>query len=127
MDIMKLSQQGNRYITDADIRNYQKNISNISFSYRTKTDTKIILPFVNYPGYVASDQSGRKIKIEENENHMITIPLTHGSGIVKVWYKGLLIFNIADYLSLISVLAFLCFMIKICRENNIKIKNDGFL
>lgn len=127
MDVMKLSKQGNRYISDADISNYQKNISNISFSYRTKTDTKIILPLVNYPCYVASDQSGRKIKIEENDNHMITIPLTHGSGIVKVWYKGLLIFKIADYLSLISVLAFLCFMIKFCRENNIKIKNDGFL
>lgn len=118
MDVMKLSKQGNRYISDADISNYQKNISNISFSYRTKTDTKIILPLVNYPGYVASDQSGRKIKIEENDNHMIVIPLAKGSGSIKVWYKGLPLFRVADYISLISAIIFLCSLIGIYRRND---------
>jgi hypothetical protein len=118
MDVMKLCKQGNRYISDADISNYQKSISNISFSYRAETDTKIILPLVNYPGYVAVDQYSKKIAFEENDNHMIVIPLAKGSGSIKVWYKGLPLFRVADYISLISAIIFLCSLIEIYRRND---------
>ena len=122
MDVKKLFMQGNRYVSAANISNYHKHLNRIVFSYDAKTDTDIILPLVNYPGYTAVDQSGREIKIEENDNHMIVIPLTKGTGHIQVWYKGLLLFKIADYISLVSLFLFLSFIFiyKRKRCNNLK-------
>ena len=63
---------------------------------------------VNYPGYVAVNQTGEDIPIEENSNHMIMIKLPKGEGAVKVYYTGLTVFKIADYMSLISIVILLC-------------------
>ena len=109
LDKQKLFEQGDRYISDGIISNYSKNGTNISFSYNVKNvnGSKIILPLVNYPGYVATDNTGRAVSIEESDNHMMQISLTEGSGEIKIWYKGLPIFAIADYISLFSTLGFL--------------------
>lgn len=116
IDVKKLIRQGNRYISDADIGNYKKVISDISFSYSTINDAKITLPLVNYPGYVAADQDGRKIELEEDDNHMIVIPLAKGSGAVTVWYQGLFLFKIADCVSLVSTFIFAGLIIWIYRK-----------
>lgn len=115
IDRQKLFVQGNRYISDGIISNYSKSGTNISFSYKTKNKSKIILPLVNYPGYIATDNTGRAVNIEESDNHMMQLSLIEGSGEIKIWYKGLPLFAIADYLSLFSTLGFLiliCFVHK---------------
>ena len=71
--------------------------------------SKIILPLVNYPGYIATDNTGRAVNIEESDNHMMQLALPEGSGKIKIWYKGLPLFVVADYISLFSTLGFLIF------------------
>ena len=107
IDKQKLFEQGNRYISDGIISNYSKSGTNISFSYKTKNKSKIILPLVNFPGYIAVDNTGREVNIEENGNHMMQLSLTEGSGEIKIWYKGLPLFAVADYISLVSTMGVL--------------------
>lgn len=107
MNINELLNQGNHYISDATIKSYEKKGTAISFSYSAKTNSVITLPLIHYPGYVAEDQPGRKIEIKENNNHMIMLNLPEGNGAVKVWYKGLILFAVADYLSAFSVIGLL--------------------
>ena len=86
-------------------------MTNISFDYSTETDTGITLPLMNYPGYIAENQDGIKIKLQENNNHMIIIPLQKGKGEIRVFYAGLTIFKIADYISLLSLLVLIYYTI----------------
>lgn len=72
--------------------------------YRTTKSTKIILPLVNYPGNIAVDQYGNHIPLQNDSNHMIMVPLTERNGHIKVFYKGLPIFRVADYISFVSIL-----------------------
>ena len=111
IDKQKLFEQGDRHISDEIISNYIKSGTNISFSYKieNKNGSKIILPLVNYPGYIATDNTGRAVNIEENDNHMMQLALPEGSGKIKIWYKGLPLFVVADYISLFSTLGFLVF------------------
>ena len=110
MDINEFLRQGNNYLTSASIGRYNKKGTNISFSYNAKENTVIVLPLINYPGYAAADQSGQKIKIEENDNHMISIKLPKGTGTIKVWYEGLFLYTVADYLSILSAIVFIVFI-----------------
>ena len=103
MKINELLVQGDRYISDAIIRNFNKKGTTISFSYNAKQNSEITLPLLKYPGYTAEDQTGKKIVIGENDNHMILIKLPKGTGTVKVWYKGLVLFTVSDYLTLFTV------------------------
>ena len=66
-----------------------------------------ILPLVNFPGYIAVDNTGREVNIEENGNHMMQLSLTEGSGEIKIWYKGLPLFAVADSISLVSTMGVL--------------------
>lgn len=113
MDVEKLLKQGNHYISNAIISSYQKKITNVSFTYRADNDSNIVLPLVNYPGYIATDHSGKEIKIQEDSNHMMIIPLPKGAGNIRVMYKGLPLFKIADSFSLISAVIFFSVIISI--------------
>ena len=83
-------------------------LTTVSFSYSAKENSIITLPLVNYPGYVAVNQTGEDIPVQENNNHMVMIRLPEGEGAVKVYYNGLTLFKIADYMSLISLVVLLC-------------------
>lgn len=106
MDIKKLVEQGDHYISNAVISNYHKDGTNISFSYLAESDSKIILPLVNYPGYLAVDQTGKEIAIFENDNHMMEFFLPRGQGEILLKYAGLNLFNLADFVSLITFVFF---------------------
>lgn len=100
-----LLRQGNNYSSDAIISNYRKNLTTISLTYKTEKSTKIILPLVNYPGYIAIDQYGNRIPLQKrSSNHMITVPLTERNGSIKVYYEGLPIFKAGDYISVVSII-----------------------
>ena len=102
LDVDTLFQQDNRFITDAKISNWQKKQTTICFTYDAEHDTEIILPLINYPGYIAVTKTGDEVQVKENHNHMLTISLPKGSGYIKVYHKGFLAFKIADYASLCS-------------------------
>lgn len=108
MNVKELFAMKNQYISEADIHDWRKLLTTVSFSYYAKKDSTITLPLVNYPGYVAINQTGEDIPVEENGNHIIVISLPEGEGAVKVYYNGLTLFKIADYMSLISLVVLLC-------------------
>lgn len=98
----------NQYVSEAVIYNWRKILTSVSFSYSANENSTITLPLVNYPGYVAVNQTGEDIAVEENSNHMVMIRLHKGEGTVKVYYAGLTLFKIADYITLISIVILLC-------------------
>lgn len=114
MNVQKLFAQGNRYYSNAEIFKFKKKLTFVSFSYFARYNSSVTLPLVNYPGYVAVDQHGEIVAIDENENHMMLIPLTQGYGEVHVQYVGLKIFKIADYTSLFTWVLFCGFVLKKC-------------
>lgn len=108
MSAKELFAMKNQYISGANIHDWRKLLTTVSFSYSAKKDSTIILPLVNYPGYVAINQIGEDIPVQENNNHMVMIRLPEGEGAVKVYYTGLTVFKIADYVTLFSLVVLLC-------------------
>lgn len=108
MNVKELFAMKNQYISEAVIYDWRKSLTTVSFSYSAKENSIITLPLVNYPGYVAVNQTGEDIPVQENNNHMVMIRLPEGEGAVKVYYNGLTLFKIADYMSLISLVVLLC-------------------
>ena len=107
MNVKELFAMKNQYISEAVIYDWRKSLTTVSFSYSAKENSIITLPLVNYPGYVAVNQTGEDIPVQENNKHMVMIRLPEGEGAVKVYYDGLPLFKIADYISLISLVILL--------------------
>lgn len=116
MDAKALLNQKNRFITDAKITNWKKELTDISFSYHTEHESNIVLPLVNYPGYVVTTQTGKMVPIKENGNHMMIISLPKGQGEITIRYKGLRSFKIADLISVFTLLALIFSSILIQRK-----------
>lgn len=108
MNVKELFAMKNQYSSEVVIYDWRKLLTTVSFSYFAKEDSTITLPLVNYPGYVAVNQTGEDIPVEENNNHMVMIRLPEGEGAVKVYYDGLTLFKIADYMTLFSLVVLLC-------------------
>ena len=117
-DITSLFSQKNRFYSNAVITNYQKELTNISFEYYAKNDSEIILPLMNFPGYIATNQFEENIKIQENQNHMMVILLPKGNGKIRIHYEGLFAFKIADFVSLASLLIIIYYVFLIHKHNN---------
>lgn len=113
MDANKLFEQSNSYVSDALIYNWEKKLNTIFFSYSAQEDTTVTLPLVNYPGYKAEDQKGSEVQIKENDNHMILLNLPKGEGSIKVYYQGLLLFKIADDISVVALFILLFYIARI--------------
>ena len=113
-----LFQQGNHYTSSAIIYNYQKNLTNISFTYQATKDSEITIPLINYPGYVATNHEGKRLQIKEGYNHMIVIPLAKGIGTINVYYKGVLLFKLSDYISLSALLVYIYNILQIQKLKN---------
>lgn len=116
INIQELLAINNQYISDACIYDWRKKSTSVSFSYSADKNSVIILPLVNYPGYVAINQRGEELCIRENHNHMIMINLPEGDGSVKVYFKGLTLFIIADVISLVSLTGLLYYVSLIQRQ-----------
>lgn len=109
MDVIALYKQGNNYLTDAKITDWKKTLTDISFTYEAPTDTKIILPLINYPGYIATNQAGINMPITESNNHMMIVQLPKGYGQINIKFKGLFSFKVADYLSVTTLSAIIVY------------------
>ena len=103
MDLERLFAMNDHYKSNAEIFDWQKKLTTVSFSYFAKEDSAITLPLVNYPGYIAKNQNGDQVGIAENKNHMIVIVLPKGEGKISVSYQGLLLFKVADFISLLTL------------------------
>lgn len=103
MDVTALYKQGNNFTSDAKITAWNKTLTYISFTYDAKSnDTKITLPLINYPGYIATNQEGTLIPIAKNANHMMVIHLPKGKGAISIQFKPKL-FKAADIISSIAI------------------------
>lgn len=102
MDVAALYKQDNNFTSDAKITDWRKNLTDISFSYKTEShDTTITLPLINYPGYTAINHTGKSIPITEDDNHMMVIPLPKGNGAISIQFNPKL-FQAADVVTLIT-------------------------
>lgn len=110
MNANLLYKQGNHYISNAKITDWKKNLTDISFTYHSNSyNTEIILPLINYPGYIATTQEGKTISILENENHMMLIKLPKGKGSINIHYESRL-FKLADSISLVTLVILICYV-----------------
>ena len=116
MNAKELFAMKNQYISEAVICDWNKVLTNVSFSYFANENSTIILPIVNYPGYVATDQKGDILQIRENNNHMMTLFLPKGEGRIKVRYDGLMLFRVADTISGIAFFILLMYIIKMQKQ-----------
>ena len=123
IEIARIIEHGNHYVSNAKITNWKKENTTISFSYLAENNSEIILPLINFPGYTAIDQEGKKLFINENDNHMMVITLPKGNGNIKVFYKGLTIFKVADYISLFSLVALLYSSFRYLKKTAFGIQN----
>lgn len=114
----ELFQHGDHYTSNANIYNYKKHLNDITFSYQATKESEITIPLINYPGYIATNLEGKQIQIKEGYNHMIVIPLPRGNDSIHVYYKGLLLFKLADYISLLSLIMLVCCIIKIQKQQS---------
>ena len=123
IEIARIIEHGNHYVSNAKITNWKKENTTISFSYLAENNSEIILPLINFPGYTAIDQNGNCFLINENDNHMMVITLPKGNGNIKVFYKGLTIFKVADYISLFSLVALLYSSFRYLKKQHLEIQN----
>jgi hypothetical protein len=84
---------------------YRKDYLHISFDYTAQTDAVAELPLYAYPAYRAKLSSGEELTLSEGNNHILTVALPAGRGHVEVSYSQPWTFTIADFLSLLSILA----------------------
>ena len=116
MNVQELFKLDNQYITNVEIHNWHKKLTDVSFTYSAKVDSTITIPLVNYPGYIATDQKGNEIQIKENSNHVMVVLLPKGEGNVEIHYNGLLLFKISDIISLMTLVFIVFYMIQIQRQ-----------
>ncbi len=89
---------------DVTIRNFQKYKLQVSFDYSAQAEETVTLPLYNYPGYRAV-LNGEEIAAVDGENHLLSLTLPAGEGTVSVRYKGFWYYDLANCISLASLLA----------------------
>lgn len=90
-------------------------------------ETKLELPFINYPGYkieLENDNYKKVIKYEESEYGFIkiTIPEDMENVNVKVQYIGTTLEKTSYIISIIGVIGFIIYLLNKKRKNKIEIK-----
>jgi hypothetical protein len=86
------------------ISNFSKHYLQVGFHYATGEAQTVTLPLYNYPGYTAVLGNGQALSISDGENHMLALTLPAGEGMVSVRYTGFWYYNVANFVSLGSLL-----------------------
>lgn len=108
---------------EATIKNENKNGLEDEFSIENaKSETILELPYIYYLGYnVTMEQNGVQTNLEtfESENGFVAIKIQEdvSSANIKVKYTGTVLEYIAYVISEISVIAFICYIIRNNRKN----------
>lgn len=96
--------------------------STVKFKFESKYDTGFVeIPLLYYPGYVAFDQNGNKYNVTGGNNNVVRIEFgSIRSGEVTVKYQEKLIYIISDFISILSVIFIIIYIIP--KKMNVKIK-----
>ena len=104
------------FYSDAYIYDIYKQGTTALFSYEAAQETSVQLPLFYYPGYVAEDDKGNLLILQEGEHHFMQVVLPQGSARVQVHYAGLWFLRIFDAVSLAALFAFVLIWRRECRE-----------
>lgn len=84
------------------------------------TDVKLELPLYMYKGYAAKTSEGERLPVEISENGLVSVEVGDTAGEIYVWYEGTLIQRVADLITFLTLLVFMCKY----RNNRYKLKKQ---
>lgn len=104
---------------DAQIKNEEKNDSNMQFIVEDNTlGIELELPYIYYLGYDIKINEN-KIEYEESDNGFIKINIPKNcNGLVKINYKGTKLEKITFTISIISAICFIIYTFYEKRKSN---------
>lgn len=85
------------------ISNFAKRGTHVSFSYSAQTGRIVTLPLYFYPGYEAVLNGEQALETLDGGNHRLALALPAGEGTVSVRYTGFWYFNLANFVSLLTM------------------------
>lgn len=93
--------------TNIYVNSFSKDDSKIELKYTNNEGNGYIeVPLLYYPGYVAKDEKGKKLKVVCGNNNVIRVELTEKkSGAITVDYREKVKWIFADSISLITILS----------------------
>lgn len=112
---------------NAEINNYNKNNTDMSFEIKNNSNDILILelPYTNYIGYEVK-LNGEKLVIEESPNGLIQVSIPSKiNGKVSVSYSGTKSMIITKYVSIISMILFLIYIVCMHIKEYLNIKRKG--
>lgn len=93
-------------LTDAEVLDFSKESSRIRLAYRAESDTEARLPLFFYPGYAGVLEDGREVSVGQTDEHVLTVILPAGEHTVTVWFRGMLPYRVAGWVSLAGMAVF---------------------
>lgn len=106
---------------DVELTAYEKDGTDVRMSVSAKTDAEICVPLFAFDGY-AAELDGERVQWTRGKNNRLTVQIPAGTqGELRVWYEGILLWRIADVVSL----AGLAVLIVYCRRRRGIWKRDG--
>lgn len=102
-----------------EIEKFEREGRNISFYANQKEDRDVLeLPLVYYKGYYYTEEK-HIYGVQQSENGLVEIPVKY-SDQIYVYFDGTIIQNVSPYISLISYILLICYIIWFNRKQ----KND---
>ncbi|MFI3238824.1 MAG: hypothetical protein R3Y47_12500 [Lachnospiraceae bacterium] len=89
---------------------YEKQATTISaYVYDTSIENAYLeVPLLYYPGYAAT-LNGERLAVVSGENNVLRVYFPQGAvGELEIWYRGFTLWNIANAISLISIIFSIC-------------------
>ncbi len=87
------------------ISDFEKHGTHITFAYAADTEQTVTLPLYLYPGYRAVLNGAQALEPADSGNHLLALTLPAGEGTVSVWYAGFWYFDVANFVSLGTLVA----------------------
>ena len=103
------------------ITSYEKHGTKIKFAANLPDKTAVQVPLLYYYFYRATDEQGHELPLIENENHIMRVIVPEGTHEVTIQYVGQNSWRVAEFISLVALVAFIWLMLK---EKTIQ-KNEG--
>ncbi|WP_108821267.1 6-pyruvoyl-tetrahydropterin synthase-related protein [Dysgonomonas sp. Marseille-P4361] len=105
---------------NTEISNFSKNKGLISFNIKTEALEKVELPYLYYKGYKAVNKAKEEFLVEESDHGLVQVEVTKSTDI-EVYYAGTIIQKISWYITLLSILGLIVYIIYSKRKDRISV------
>ncbi len=95
-----------RYLTggSAELTGYQKRGTHIDLQLQNaRAGDWVEVPLLYYSGYEAEDGQGRRLEVEDGDNHVVRIRLQEGTDQVMLQYRGCWYFRAAELITVLTL------------------------